>query len=167
MKNISLFHTIAVGIMQELMYFSVSTASATVTSFEPRRDRTVPATLAENMTFICTADSSLPLWAVGHSQNLSSQLPLTPIQLQNNILHYKQRGIITEDNTSQHLSRLIVTKVARQKFPLLQVECIALNTTHYNSSGFYYVFTNGKSNMQHSVPVVKHHLSHDSLITDI
>ena len=158
----SLFHTIAVGIMQELMYFSVSTASATVTSFEPRRDRTVPATLAENMTFICTADSSLPLWAVGHSQNLSSQLPLTPtIQLQNNILHYKQRGIITEDNTSQHLSRLIVTKVARQRFPVLQVECIALNTTHYNSSGFYYVFTNGKSNMQHSVPV------HNSLITDI
>ena len=144
----SLFHTIAVGIMQELMYFSVSTASATVTSFEPRRNRTVPATLPENVTFVCTVDSSVPLWEVGHSQNLSSQLPLTHIQLQNGISFYKQRGIITEDNTSQNLSRLIITKVARQVFPLLQVRCNILNITHLNplrcSSDCYYVVTKGK-----------------------
>ena len=148
----SLFHTIAVGIMQELMYFFVSTASANVTSFEPRRNRTVPATLAENMTFICTADSSLPLWEVGLSQNLSSPLPLTGIQLHYRILDFKQRGVITEDNASQHLSRLIITKVGRKTFPLVQVRCIVLNTTHCNhlscSSGFYYVVTNGKCHIQ-------------------
>jgi len=122
-----------------------------VTSFEPRRNRTVPATLSENVTFVCTVDSSVPLWEVGHSQNLSSPLPLTGIQLPNRILDYKQRGVITEDNASQHLSRLIITKVARQIFPVLQVRCIILNTTHCNhlscSSGYYYVATNGKCHM--------------------
>lgn len=133
------------------MYFSVSTDSASVPSLEPHRDRTVPATLTENVTFVCTAYSSLPLWEVGHSQNLSRQLPLTGIQIQNRILHYKQRGIITEDNVSQHLSRLIITKVARQIFPLLQVQCKVWNITHHNllsfSSGLYYVVTNGKCHM--------------------
>ena len=119
-----------------------------MTSFEPRRNRTVPATLTENVTFVCTADSSTPVWEVGHSQNLSSQLPLISLQIRNIILHYKQRGIITEDNTSQNLSKLIITKVARQIFPLLQIQCIILNTTQLNcSSGYYYVVTNGKCHM--------------------
>ena len=136
------------------MYFSVSTASPSVTSFEPRRNRTVPATLSENMTFVCTVnvDSSVSLWEVGHSQNLSSPLPLIGIQLHNRILDYKQRGVITEDNASQHLSRLIIIKVAQQIFPVLQVRCIVLNTTHCNHlscfSGFYYVVTNGKCHIQ-------------------
>ena len=129
------------------MLFSVSTASANVTSFEPRRNRTVPATLSENMTFVCTVDSSVPLWVVGHSQSLNGQLPLTEIQLQSGVSLYEQRGILTENNISQHLSRLIITKAARQSFPLLQVRCV-LNTTQCNSlscsSSFYYVVTNGK-----------------------
>ena len=132
--------------MQEPIHFFFSTASPSVTSFEPRHNRTIPATLAENVTFVCTVDSSTPVWEVGHSQNVSSQLPLTGIQLHNRISHYKQRGIITEDNTSQNLSKLIITKVARQRFPLLQVRCIVLNTNC--SSGFYYVVTNGKCQMQ-------------------
>ena len=138
--------------MQELIHFSVSTASASVTKFEPRRNRIVPATLSENVTFVCTVDSSVPLWEVGHSQQLlNNHLPVTGIQLQNGISPYEQRGIITE-NISEHLSRLIITKTARQIFPLLQVRCNILNTTHCNpcSSGFYYVVTHGKCH------IVKH-----------
>ena len=130
------------------MHFSVSTASTSVTSFEPRRNRIVPATLSENVTFVCTVDSSVPIWKVAHSQFFNSSRQLTGIQLQSGISVYEQRGILTENNISQHLSRLIITKAARQRYPVLQVQCNDLNTTHCNpsscSSDFYYVVTNGK-----------------------
>lgn len=137
------------------MHSPILTATPSVTDFEPRRNRTVPATLTENITFVCKVDSSaatIPLWRVGRSQNPNSQLPLTPsIELHNGSsisAHHQALGIITEDNFSEHLSRLIITKAARQIYPVLQVQCNDLNATHCNpsscSSDFYYVVTNGK-----------------------
>ena len=141
----------------EIMHSPILTATPSVTSFEARRNRSVPATLTENITFVCKVDSSaatIPLWRVGRSQNPNSQLPLTPgIELHNGSsisAHHQVLGIITEDNFSEHLSRLIITKAARQSFPLIQVQCKVLDTitvfcNSWNcSSDLYYVVTYGK-----------------------
>ena len=138
------------------MHSPILTATPSVTDFEPHLNRTVPATLPENVTFVCKVDTSaatIPLWKVERSQNPNSQLPLTPgIELHSGTsisAHHQAMGIFVEDNFSQHLSRLIITKSARHIFPLIQVQCKVLDTeTLLCSSGncssdFYYVVTYG------------------------